>query len=115
MKALVTAIIMVVSMNAFGAEVVAGTYDKRTDSIALDVVYQGGCKDHNIQVRLNMCNRTLPMTCIADVVDNTEDDVCRAVVHKVVQIRVDDILGNLNVEKLTISGAHQSVVLIDFN
>lgn len=114
MKALILAVLMAVSVNAFGAQVVEGSYDKETDSIALEVFYQGGCKDHKMEVRVNMCNRALPMSCVAQLVDNTEDDVCRAVVRKVINIKVDDIVGSLNVEKIMIKGANESAVLIDF-
>jgi hypothetical protein len=113
MKTLLLSLITLTSVQAFSAEVVSGGYDYRSDNIVVEVVYQGGCKDHNLQLRLNMCNRSLPMSCVVDLVDNTEDDVCRGVLQKTFRFAADNVIGDLAVERLIIRGENETSALIE--
>ena len=113
MKTLIATVLTLLSINAFAAEITGGMYDKSSDDIVLNVVYQGGCKDHNFEIKIEMCNRAVPATCTAKLVDRTEDDVCRGFVQKTVRISAEKALGSMSIDELLIKADNESSVLID--
>lgn len=114
MKTLIATLLTVCSLQASAAQILGGSYDSTTDNIVLDVVYQGGCKEHVFKVRVEMCNRVVPASCQAQLVDHTEDDVCRGIVHKTIQIPADGVVGSYAIDKMWIQGDGESSSLIDF-
>lgn len=113
MKTLIATLLTLLSLNAAAAEITSGLYDKSSDSIVLNVIYQGGCKEHNFQVQIEMCNRTVPATCTAKLIDRTEDDVCRGYVQKTVRISAEKAIGSMSIDQLLIKAENETSVLID--
>lgn len=114
MKSVILVIISLLSSAAMGAQIVSGSYDVSSDSVILEVVYPGGCKEHEFQVRLNMCNRAVPTSCNAELVDMVTDDFCRGLIQKTVVIPAQTFMGTLNIDSVMIQGKNESSVVIDF-
>lgn len=114
MKTLIATFITVVGLNVNAAEIQSGHYEKESDNIVLNVVYQGGCKEHVFKIKLNQCNRAMPATCKATLVDNTEDDVCRGFVQKTVVIPAAHAVGTVNIDQLIVIGDNETSAVIDF-
>ena len=102
------------SANTFGAQIVSASFDRATDTILVDVVYQGGCKEHRFEVRLNLCNRAIPKSCSAELVDHTQGDACRGLMTETVRIPADTVVGGFDIEKLFIKGLNDTSALIQF-
>ena len=111
---LTTLAVTLFSANVFGAQIVGGSYDQASDMISVDVVYQGGCKEHNFEVRLNLCNRSMPATCSAELVDLTQGDVCRGFMTETVKIPASTLVGGFDVETLFIQGQNDTSTVIEF-
>lgn len=114
MKSLIATIITFASLNVFAADIQGGYYEKETDSIVLNVVYQGGCKEHVFKIQLNQCNRAMPASCQARLIDNTDDDVCRGFVQKTIAIPAAQAVGSMNIDKMLLVGDNETSALIDF-
>ena len=104
---------LMASWGVMGAEVVSGSYDYRTRSIVVDVVYQGGCKDHVIQLHVNACNVANPATCVVEVIDRTQDDACRALIHKTIRVPEEALVGEMTLEQVIVLGDHDSAKVIE--
>lgn len=116
MKTFIATLITLCSLQASAAQILdsSSTYNKATDTIQLEVVYQGGCKDHDFEVRVEMCNRSIPASCEARLVDHTEDDACRGIVQKTIFIPAEDVVGSYEIDRMLIKGDGESSALIDF-
>lgn len=114
MKTIIATLLTIFTIQASAAQILSGTYDPSADNIVLDVVYQGGCKEHVFQVRIEMCNRATPASCVAQLVDQTEDDVCRGFVQKTIRIPAEGVVGSYDIDQMLIKGDNESSALIDF-
>ncbi len=114
MKSLIALTLTLISLNVSAAQVLDGKYNLSTDTIELNVVYQGGCKEHVFEVRVEMCNRVVPASCEARLIDHTEGDVCRGIVQKTISIPAENVVGSYDIDKMLIKGDNESSALIDF-
>ena len=79
-------------------------------TIELDVVYNGGCVEHNFELEVRSCNRTLPMSCVARIVDSAQSDSCRAVISETVEVSAVELLEKMALSEVVILGAGDSAV-----
>lgn len=89
MKILLTlAAMSLVASQSFGATVVSARLDSSNKNILIDVVYGGGCGDHDFSLRYGPCLETFPVQCSAELVHKT-NDTCEALIQNTVMISLE--------------------------
>ena len=116
-----TLILVLLSINflsaANAASVRSCAYSSTTHAIELDVVYTGGCKEHDFQLKIvDACLESFPVQCVANVVDYTLDDPCKAIISKKISVSLKDaglLDDTFNGAHLTIKGDLNSSCVLD--
>lgn len=114
MKAIVTSTItsavIFFSQFAMGAQVVEARLNLENQTIELDVVYSGGCEEHNFELEVRSCARTSPMSCVAQLIDTTKTDTCRGIVEETIEVPAHTYLEKLPLTTLIILGSEDTAV-----
>ncbi len=76
---------LALSSSIFAAEVLEAKLDASQENIEVTVKYGGGCKEHDFTLKFNECNETMPVQCVAEIVETVVDgpDHCRALITTV--------------------------------
>ncbi len=74
----------IVASSSFAAEVKSARLSANGKNLEVDVFYGGGCKEHNFTLQVGGCLESFPVQCGVELVDNTHDDFCEALVGKTV-------------------------------
>jgi opacity protein-like surface antigen len=90
-KSLLLAVLFVsFTSGASAATIDEGRYNPKTNSIEFDVVYTGGCMDHDFVFELvNGCKESYPVQCTARLTDKTQGDFCEAIVNTTVSFTLE--------------------------
>jgi hypothetical protein len=99
MKKLLVLMMTLTSAHLFASHTVdvqKAEYLNESNELSLDVVYGGGCKEHKFELKLVVSPLEIYPTMVdATLIDHTDDDRCRALVHKTVKFKRSDLgLGN---------------------
>lgn len=87
MKQFLLALVFV-SVGANAASVKSAAYDAKSDTVILDVVYSGGCEEHDFSLEFGPCMETYPGQIRAKLLDPTQD-ACDAIIHKRISLPLD--------------------------
>lgn len=92
--------------QSFGATVRSAKLDASKKYILIDVIYGGGCGEHEFSLNLGLCLESSPVQCGAELVEKT-NDACEAIVYNTVVIPLEQYKLNDSYFKegsLTITG-----------
>ena len=78
--------------------------------IEIDVTYSGGCEAHNFELEIRSCNRTSPMTCVAQLHDRSGTDTCRELITETIEVPAFSELEKAPMSSLIILGTNGSAV-----
>lgn len=82
MKKMITvALLSLMASSSFAAQVKSAKLDASRKNILVEVVYGGGCGEHNFSLKMNGCLESMPVQCTAQIVDDNTTDACEALVH----------------------------------
>ncbi|MCM2324036.1 MAG: hypothetical protein NDJ90_12320 [Oligoflexia bacterium] len=88
-KFAIVGLICLFGMSAFGAEVKSARLDAQKQNILIDVVYGGGCGEHEFSLKMvGGCLETYPVRCTAELVERT-NDMCEALIADTVVISLE--------------------------
>ena len=74
-------------------EVKRAAYDAKADTIEIDVVYSGGCEEHEFTLDLGPCMETYPMQLRAKLVDHNTTDFCDAIIGRTISLPASSVEG----------------------
>lgn len=99
--------------NPAGAAVTITDARLGSNSIQLDVVYPGGCKEHTFSIKKTICTRTTPMSCSYELVDHVQDDQCRAFIEKTIELPLgEEVLSGL-IDQMIFVDAQKNLTVIE--
>jgi hypothetical protein len=81
-----SAIVFLTASVGFTAEVKNAQLSADKSAIEIDVVYAGGCVDHQFELVLGGCLESMPPQCGAELIDRTQNDMCEGLIGKKVVI-----------------------------
>lgn len=70
---------VIFSQLSHAGEVRNARLNASRDALVIDVRYQGGCKKHDFQLKLDSCSYGLQNRCEATLIDATFDDFCEKI------------------------------------
>lgn len=98
------------SISVFAVEVQEARFNAETNSIEVDVVYGGGCKEHTFTLKPGICLESFPVQCQVTIIDQTKGDFCEAFISQTVVFPLNKTPFKdeyFNGASLSISGPHQ--------
>jgi hypothetical protein len=98
--------------SANSAEVHAAQLNMKSSNIEVEITYSA-CRPHEFEMQMKSCTRAKPANCVAELVDLSPADVCRAFITGTVEVPVAQLLENRFVNHLIVVGAEESAVEID--
>lgn len=115
MKFLILQVIATIVMfsNPAGAAVTILEARMGQDAVQVDVVYGGGCKEHTFSLKKMVCTRTTPMTCSYELIDEVQDDPCRALVHQTVELPLTEEVLSGNVEQMILMDSQKEFTVLE--
>lgn len=72
---------------AFSATVKSAKLDAANQNILIDVVYGGGCGQHQFSLKVGGCLESYPVQCTA-VLEHKTNDMCEALIYETVVINL---------------------------
>lgn len=89
-KALLVALMALVSSNALAIEVKSARLDAAKENILIDIAYGGGCEKHIFKLEVGTCLESYPVRCSAQLVDLGKPDACEAYIQETVTINLKE-------------------------
>ncbi len=101
------------TLNLYGAVVLDGFYDQENDELTLDIVYSGGCVEHDFYVLPDTaCMESFPMQQNARLIDEGEEDPCDGIIYTTGSFSLADNEDFCRPAYLTIYGDNNSSVTL---
>ena len=107
----IIAVIVMIS-NPAGAALIQGV--RMTESgVQMDVVYGGGCKDHVFSLKRMVCTRSTPMSCALELIDEGQDDPCRALIPQTIDLPLDSNILSGQVNQLIFMDSEKNITTVE--
>lgn len=106
---------LTIASSTYGANITDARVSLDNKTLEIDVNYGGGCKEHEFELDINECLESSPVQCTAELLHNTNGDLCEAIIGKTLIFSFEELgLNNSYYSNgtLTITGNQKSSVTV---
>lgn len=114
MKMTIFSLLMVFGSWASAVQIEEARFVPEKQAIEMDVIYKGGCEEHTFRLEVQSCNRSMPMTCVAKLIDEQTQDACRGIIKTTIQMPAQNFYNDQILDGLIILGDYDTAANVVF-